>query len=31
MSSVQLSDDTSVRVDDQGFIYFEIDDGEFKK
>ena len=28
MSSVQLSDDTNVRVDDQGFIYFEIDDGE---
>jgi hypothetical protein len=28
MSSAQLSDDTSVRVDDQGFIYFEIDDGE---
>ena len=28
MSSVQLSDDTNVRVDEQGFIYFEIDDGE---
>ena len=28
MSSVQLSDDTIVRVDEQGFIYFEIDDGE---
>ena len=24
MSSVQLSDDTNVRVDEQGFIYFEI-------
>ena len=28
MSSVQLSDDTIVKVDEQGFIYFEIDDGE---
>ena len=28
MSSMKLSDDTNVRVDDQGFIYFEIDDGE---
>ena len=28
MSSIQLSDDTNVRVDDQGFIHFEIDDGE---
>ena len=28
MSSVQLSDDTNVRVDEQGFIFFEIDDGE---
>ena len=24
MSSVQLYDDTNVRVDEQGFIYFEI-------
>ena len=26
MSSVQLSDDTNVRVDEQGFIYFEINE-----
>ena len=28
MKKIKLNDDTTVRVDHQGFIFFEIDDGE---